>query len=75
MVKCLVTKECPAFIGVSQRGREFSWGRSENYFTVQNSIISRKKWYKNIILLKVHELWDFSYHSICGRKKDFDNIL
>jgi len=30
-INFLVTKECPAFIEVNQRGREFSCGKIENY--------------------------------------------
>ena len=30
-INFLVTKECPQFIEVNQRGREFSCGKIENY--------------------------------------------
>ena len=83
MVKCLVIRECPAFIGVSQRGREFLCGRSENYFSFISKtelLVKRKnsakiKTYFNKKELKIkkkknaHQLRDFSYIGIFSRKE------
>ena len=48
--KCSVTKECPTFIGVGQRGREFLWGKSENYISVMSRtvlVVKKKMVQKN----------------------------
>jgi hypothetical protein len=44
MVKCLLTKECPAFIGVSQKGRAFLCEEAKTFsFISKTELLVKRK--------------------------------